>query len=201
MRRLARLLTRALWLVVLLAVALVAVVAARIVLHARIDDRRASDTIVVLGAAQFDGRPQAYLTARLEHARQLYAEGAAPRVITVGGARPGDRFTEAQAGRDWLIANDVPADAVLEVSRGGDTIASMSAVAQTMREHGWVSAVVVTDPWHSLRATEMLEQQGRRAFASPTRTGPANDGAGAAVRYTARETAAYTYWLWRRMST
>jgi hypothetical protein len=73
MRRLARLLTRALWLVVLLAVALVAVVAARIVLHARIDDRRASDTIVVLGASQSDGRPQAYRSARLALARQRNA--------------------------------------------------------------------------------------------------------------------------------
>jgi uncharacterized SAM-binding protein YcdF (DUF218 family) len=201
MRGLTRLVGRVVSLVLLLALAALAVIAVRIVLDARSDDRRASDAIVVLGAAQYDGEPQAYLTARLEHALALFEDGVAPRVITVGGSQPGDRFTEAEAGRSWLVDHGVPEDAVLEVPRGGDTLASMSAVAVAMRENGWRSAVVVTDPWHSLRATEMLQQQGARAFGSPTRTGPANDGAWSAAKYTARETLAYAYWLWERATT
>lgn len=201
MRGLTRLVGRLVSLVVVLALAALAVIAVRIVLEARSDDRRASDAIVVLGAAQYDGEPQAYLTARLEHALALYEDGVAPRVITVGGRLPGDRFTEAEAGKGWLVDHGVPADAVLEVPRGGDTLASMSAVALVMRERGWRSAVVVTDPWHSMRATDMLEQQGARAFGSPTRTGPANDGLWAAAKYTGRETLAYAYWLWERATT
>jgi uncharacterized SAM-binding protein YcdF (DUF218 family) len=200
MRRLARLVRRAVLSAVLLALAAAAVIAVRIVLEARDDDRPASDAIVVLGAAQFDGQPQAYLTARLEHALDLYEDGVAPRVVTVGGSRPGDRFSEAEAGQSWLAARGVPGEALVPVPRGGDTLASMSAVAVVMRENGWSSAVVVTDPWHSLRATEMLAQQGAEAYGSPTRTGPANDGLRAAVPYTARETVAYAYWLWQRVT-
>ncbi|MFP5334481.1 MAG: YdcF family protein [Actinomycetes bacterium] len=196
-----RRLVRFVGLLVVLAVLLLGVVAVRIVVEARSDDRRASDVIVVLGAAQYDGEPQAYLTARLEHALELYQDGVAPDVVTVGGARPGDRFSEAEAGERWLVERGVPADDVVAVSRGGNTLASMSAVSVVMGENSWDSAVVVTDPWHSLRATEMLRQQGRTAFGSPTRTGPANGGLAAAVPYTARETLAYTYWLWQRAST
>jgi len=201
MRAVARLITRLVALVVVLALLTVAVVAGRIVLEARADDRRAADAIVVLGAAQYDGEPQAFLTARLEHALELYQDGVAPHVITVGGARPGDRFSEAEAGERWLVAHDVPEEDIEPVPRGGNTLASMSAVAVLMREQGWRSAVVVTDPWHSLRSTEMLRHQGRDAWSSPTRTGPANDGPGVAVRYTTRETGAYLYWLWQRVTT
>lgn len=201
MRALGTLVTRLVTAVVVLAVVGLLVIAGRVVLTARDDDRRASDAIVVLGAAQYDGEPQPYLTARLEHALELYEDDVAPHVITVGGSQPGDRFSEAEAGKQWLVDRGVPADDVVAVSKGGNTLASMSAVAVTMRENGWGSAVVVTDPWHSLRATEMLRQQGREAFASPTRTGPANDGVGAAVPYTARETLAYAYWLWQRATT
>ena len=201
MRWLARLLGRLVLLVVLLAVLAGALTAGRIVLAAQDDDRRESDAIVVLGAAQYNGEPSAYLTARLEHALDLYTERVAPRVVTVGGSLPGDRFSEAEAGKAWLVERGVPSDGVVDVPRGGDTLASMSAVAAVMRENGWSSAVVVTDPWHSLRATEMLEQQGAEAVGSPTRTGPANDGLRAAIPYTARETLAYAYWVWERVTT
>lgn len=180
---------------------LAGVTAFRIVTFAGQDERRASDAIVVLGAAQFDGRPGPYLEPRLQHAADLYAGGIAPVVITAGGSQPGDRFTEAEAGRNWLAEHDVPADSVVAVGRGDDTLGSALATGELMRERGWRSAVVVTDPWHSLRATEMLQHAGIDAVASPTRTGPSNDGAWSAVRYTARETVAYLYWWWQRVIT
>lgn len=199
--RLVGLLARLVTAVVVIGVLVAGVVATRIVVEARSDDRRPADAIVVLGAAQYDGRPQPYLAARLEHALALHREGIAPRVITVGGAQPGDRFTEAEAGRDWLVERGVAPQDVVAVPVGGNTLASMSAVALRMRDEGWDSAVVVTDPWHELRATEMLRQQGAEAFGSPTRTGPSNDGLGAAVPYVVRETGAYLYWLWQRVTT
>jgi uncharacterized SAM-binding protein YcdF (DUF218 family) len=196
-----RLLGRGVGLLLAAVVVLVAVTAGRVVWAAEQDDRTPADALVVLGAAQYDGTPAAYLAARLEHALELHEDGVAPVVVTVGGQQPGDRFTEAAAGRAWLVDRGVAEDAVVEVPRGGNTLASMSAVADVMRERGLGSAVVVTDPWHSLRATRMLEQQGVDAHASPTRTGPANQGAEVAVRYTVRETAAYLYWLWQRLTT
>lgn len=192
---------RLLGVAVALVVLVLAVTAGRIVAAANDDDRRSADAIVVLGAAQYDGQPQAYLTARLEHALELYEDGVADRIVTVGGRQAGDRYTEAEAGHGWLVDHGVPTEAVLEVPRGGNTIASMSAVASALTGLGLSDAVVVTDPWHSFRATQMVEQQGLQAHASPTRTGPANDGMATAVRYTARETVAYLYWIWQRVST
>ena len=161
---------------------------------ARQDDRRASDAIVVLGAAQFDGRPSSVFTARLVHARDLWKADVAPRVITVGGKLEGDRFTEAEAGRKWLSENGVPAERVVAVPTGSDTLSSLAAVQERMEQRGWSTSVVVTDPWHALRAGSMASGAGMDAVVSPTRQGPAVRTRATELRYIMRETFAYLYW-------
>ena len=180
--------------VVLLAVLVLAVTATRVWWFARQDDHRVSDAIVVLGAAQFDGRPSSVFTARLVHARDLWQDDVAPRIITVGGNREGDRFTEAGAGRQWLSDHGVPARRVVAVEIGSDTLSSVEAVHTAMRKHGWSTAVIVTDPWHALRTRSMASDRGIDAAMSPTRQGPAVRQRSTEVRYIARETLAYLYW-------
>ena len=158
---------------------------------ARQDDRPASDAIVVLGASQFDGRPSSVFKARLQHARALWEDGVAPRVVTVGGSRPGDRTTEAEAGAAFLEERGVD---VVAVPEGRNTLESLEAVESLMAERGWQSAVLVTDPWHSLRSRTMARDQGIEAETSPTRAGPSVRTRGTQVRYIARETAAYLYY-------
>ena len=158
---------------------------------ARQDDRPRSDAIVVLGASQFDGRPSSVFKARLQHARALWEDGVAPRVVTVGGSRPGDRTTEAQAGAAFLEERGVE---VLAVPEGRNTLESMEAVAGLMAEQGWDSAVLVTDPWHSLRSRAMARDEGIDAQTSPTRAGPSVRTRDTQLRYIARETAAYLYY-------
>lgn len=158
---------------------------------ARQDSRPVSDAIVVLGASQFDGRPSSVFKARLQHARVLYEDDVAPRVITVGGGRPGDRTTEAQAGAAFLQERGVE---VVAVPEGSDTLQSMRAVEELMVENGWQTAVVVTDPWHSLRARTMARDAGIDAETSPTRAGPSVRTRGTQARYIARETLAYLYY-------
>ena len=199
--RVVRAVRRLVVLVLALLVLLTAVTAGRIVLAGQDDETRASDAIVVLGAAQLGGQPGPYLEPRLEHAEKLFDEGVAPVVITTGGNRPGDETTEAEAGRQWLVEHGVPGDAVVAVAAGDDTRGSLWATAELMRERGWTSAVVVTDPWHTLRSQEMLQHQGIDAVGSPTRSGPSNDGVWATARYTTRETFAYLYWMWQRVTT
>ncbi len=159
---------------------------------ARQDDRPDSDVIVVLGAAQFDGRPSSVFKARLQHARALYEDGVAPRVITVGGGRAGDRTTEAEAGADFLRERDV--GDVVPVAEGSNTLESMAAVEQLMIEQGWETAVLVTDPWHSLRTRTMARDAGIDAQTSPTRAGPSVRTRGTQIRYIARETLALIYY-------
>jgi uncharacterized SAM-binding protein YcdF (DUF218 family) len=159
--------------------------------NARQDARPGSDAIVVLGSAQYNGVPSSIFEARLEHAITLYEDGVAPVIVTVGGRAAGDEFTEADAGREYLANAGVPDDALLAVPEGVDTLQSMRAVSTAFGERGWTSAVVVTDPWHVMRAERMAEDAGIEAVSSPTRQGPAVQTRGTQFRYILRETAAY----------
>ena len=183
---------RLLALVVLLVVAVPTLTAVSVWRTARGDDRTRSDVIVVLGASQFDGRPSSVFEARLEHAEALYDDDVAPRVVTVGGGQPGDRYTEARAGELYLEEQGV-AD-VVAVQQGSDTLESLQAVSTLMSERGWQTAVLVTDPWHALRSLRMADDAGIEAVSSPTRRGPSVRTRGTEVRYIGRETAAYLYY-------
>ena len=158
---------------------------------ARQDSRPASDAIVVLGTAQYNGVPSSIFEARLEHAVALYEDGVAPVIVTVGGKADGDQFSEAEAGQAYLSEQGVPDDALLAVPEGVDTLESMRAVSTAFGEHGWTSAVIVTDPWHAMRAERMAEDAGMEAESSPTRQGPAVQTRATQFRYILRETAAY----------
>lgn len=155
---------------------------------ARQDDRRPVDAIIVLGAAQYDGDPSSIFAARLRQARELYAEGLAPRIVTTGGRQPGDEYTEAEAGKNFLVERGVPADAITAVAEGSDTLGSLQAVAARARQDGWRSALLVSDPWHSLRARTMARDVGLDAWVSPTRSGPAVQTRETQLRYIVRET-------------
>jgi uncharacterized SAM-binding protein YcdF (DUF218 family) len=189
--RLGSLVARVVVAAVLAFVLLVASTALAIWWTARHDSRPAADAIVVLGSAQYNGRPSSIFEARLEHALALYRAGVAPVVVTVGGKETGDRFTEAEAGRDYLAHAGVPADALLAVPQGADTLESLRAAATAFEQHGWSHAVLVTDPWHAMRALRMAEDNGIEADSSPTRQGPAVETRTTQFRYILRETAAY----------
>ncbi len=179
---------------VLAVVLLVVSTATAIWWTARHDSQPHSDAIVVLGSAQYNGVPSSIFEARLEHALELYEDGVAPVVVTVGGKADGDQFTEAASGRDYLAEAGVPEDALLAVEEGVDTLESMRAVGTVFHERGWDSAVLVTDPWHAMRAERMAEDAGITADSSPTRQGPAVQTRTTQFRYILRETAAYLYY-------
>lgn len=194
MRRALRWLLRATAAVVVLVVLVVGFTAIRVWQVARLDARDRVDAIVVLGASQFDGRPSAIFKARLDHAKALYDDRVSPVVVTVGGNREGDRFTEASAGARYLRSSGLPADAVAEVGEGSDTLSSLVAVAALAEERSWENVLLVTDPWHSYRARSMAGDVGLSARTSPARTGPVVQGRGRELRYILRETAAYLYY-------
>ena len=186
-----RLAVRVVGAIVLAVLLLTASTALAIWWTARQDARPASDAIVVLGSAQYNGVPSSIFEARLEHALELYQEDVAPLIVTVGGRAAGDEFSEAEAGREYLLAAGVPEDALLAVEEGVDTLESMRAVAAESGDRGWDTAVLVTDPWHAMRAERMAEDAGMEASSSPTRQGPAVQTRATQFRYILRETAAY----------
>jgi uncharacterized SAM-binding protein YcdF (DUF218 family) len=166
----------------------------RIWQYARIDDRSHADVILVLGAAQYDGDPSSILQSRLNHAKTLYDHGVADHIVTVGGRKPKDRYTEAEAGDMYLARNGVPADRLVEVNSGNDTLTSLQAAAVVLRQHGWHTAVLVSDPWHMFRSETMAEDAGIDAWTSPTHSGPAVQTRQTQLRYIGRETAALLFY-------
>jgi uncharacterized SAM-binding protein YcdF (DUF218 family) len=161
---------------------------------AREDHHPRSDTIVVLGAAEYNGTPSPVFAARLKHAITLYDDHVAPTIVTVGGREPGDAYTEASAGKAYLAKHGVPRSAVVAVPTGRDTLQSLRAVQSTFAANSWKSAVLVTDPWHELRARTMARDVGITAYTSPARSGPAVASRGVELRYITRETEAYIYY-------
>src|SRR5690606_21622501 len=111
-----------------------------------------AEAIVVLGAAQYDGRPSPVFAARLDLAHDLWEQGIAPTVVTIGSKQEGDRFTEAEAGGDYLEGLGVPASAITEIGVGGDTLQSLRAAAADLQSRGLSSVVLVTDPEHAHRS-------------------------------------------------
>jgi uncharacterized SAM-binding protein YcdF (DUF218 family) len=180
--------------VLLIVVLTVGITAFRVWHAGRTDNRPVSDAIVVLGSAQYDGRPSAILAARLDHAARLYHAGVAPRIVTVGGRAQGDRYSEAGAGKMYLSRYGIPSSAILPVEQGTDTLNSLTAAASVFNERGWHSAVLVTDPWHELRARQMFRDVGVRTASSPTHSGPSVHDRTTEVRYISRETAAYLFY-------
>ena len=132
-----------------------------------VDEAQPADAIIVLGAAEYRGRPSPVLEARLNHALFLYLKGMAPRVITTGGAGGDPVFTEGSVGRTYLTAHGVPPEAIVVEREGESTAQSVAAVAEIMRRMNLRSAIVVSDGYHIFRVKKMLESSGMKVYGSP----------------------------------
>lgn len=162
--------------VVLAAVALVglylAVTFVQVWWTARQDDATEAQAIVVLGAAQYDGTPSPVFQARLDHALELYEQGLAPTIVVTGGNQPGDRFTEAAAGANYLLANGVPEEDIRREVDAHNSWESLAAVARILDDEGVDEVILVSDPYHSFRVGQIARELGMTPHLSPTRTSP-----------------------------
>ena len=138
----------------------------------RTDDRRAVDAIVVMGAAQYDGRPTQQFKARLDHALELWLDGVAPIIVTTGGNQPGDRFTEGGSGAKYLNERGVDASSLVIEETGSTTRRSLVGVAELLAERGAEHVVIVTEPFHALRSKLIAQDLGLRVTLSSTRSSP-----------------------------
>ena len=133
---------------------------------------RSADFAVVMGAAQYDGRPSDALEARLQEALRLYKAGLVKRIVTVGAGAPGDRFTEARAGRRWLIENGLPKSSAIEIPVGRNTIDSTVGYVDYFKKNNIREIIIVTDPYHCKRTTYIADDKGLNSTCSPVKSGP-----------------------------
>jgi uncharacterized SAM-binding protein YcdF (DUF218 family) len=139
----------------------------RIHMQSNVEEARDADVIVVMGAAEYRGKPSPVLKARLDHGLSLYKRNLAPRFITTGGAGGDPVFTEGTVGRNYLISQGVPGEAIILEDEGETTVHSTVAVAEIMARMGLNSCILVSDGYHIFRAKKMLEARGIRVYGSP----------------------------------
>lgn len=142
-----------------------------VVTTARRDESRPAGAIVVLGAAQYNGRPSPVFKARLDHALTLYRRGVAPMLVVTGGIVAGDRMSEATAAQRYFVAAGVPADSIV-LQAGHSTATSMDSVADYLHDRNIDTVVLVSDPFHLARLHLEARRVGLAAYTSPTRTSP-----------------------------
>jgi uncharacterized SAM-binding protein YcdF (DUF218 family) len=149
----------------------------------RRDDRRPADAIVVLGAAQYNGRPSPVFAARLDHALELYRAGLAPTVVVTGGIGSGDRVSEATVGHGYLKARAVPETAIVVRPDGRTTEESMRSVAEWLHDRELRRVLLVSDPFHMARLRLEARRVDLDAFTTPTTTSPIQPGSSREIRY------------------
>ncbi len=151
------------------------------------DNARRADAIVVLGAAQYDGRPSPVLKARIDHALALFNRKLAPRLIVTGGRGEGDTTSEAAVARNYALRRGVPDSAILLESTGRTTEESIRGVASILEARDLNSAVLVSDPAHMFRLWVLAHRFGVTPYTSPTRTSPLHPNRRVRWRYMFQE--------------
>ena len=169
--------------VLLVAASVYTVALAAVLVTSQHDQRRAVDAIIVLGAAQYNGRPSPVLRARLDHAIVLYREGYAPMIVVTGGVGRGDTISEAIVGRRYLVAREVPDESVFAQPVGRSTRTSMTAVAQWLHGRGFRRVLLVSDPFHMFRLRLEARRTALEAYTSPTESSPISDNPVLELRY------------------
>ena len=131
------------------------------------DEAQPADVILVLGAAEYRGRPSPVLRARLDHALELYHRRLSTRIMTTGGAGGDPVFTEGGVGRAYLISHGVPSEAIIAETESESTVESLTMANEIMRRMDLRSAIVVSDGYHIYRVKRVLEALGIRVYGSP----------------------------------
>jgi len=137
-----------------------------------LQEERPADVIIVLGAAEYRGKPSPVLKARLDHALWLYYQKMSPRILTTGGSGGDPVFTEADVSRDYFVRRGIPSEAIIVEDEGATTMQSTATAGEIMRRMGLKSCIVVSDGYHIFRAKKMLEFRGLEVYGSPRPTVP-----------------------------
>ncbi len=160
------------------------------------DEAQPADAIVVLGAAQYNGRPSPVLKARLDHAYDLYKKGFAKAIITTGSYGPDPNFSEAEVGRKYLVQRGVEVTNIVTEQGSGTTYDSIQAASELLKAKGWKTALVVSDGFHLFRVKNMFADNGIVAYTSPAPNSPIEVAASQRFWHSLREVVLFSAYRW-----
>ncbi len=160
------------------------------------DEAQPADAIVVLGAAQYNGRPSPVLKARLDHAYDLYKKGLAQAIITTGSYGPDPNFSEAQVSTKYLVQRGVSVTDIVTEQGSGTTHDTIQAASGLLKAKGWKSALVVSDGFHLYRVKRMFSDKGVLAYTSPAPNSPIEVAASQRFWHSIREVILFSAYRW-----
>lgn len=160
------------------------------------DEARPADAIVILGAAQYNGRPSPVLKARLDHAYELYRMNLAHAIITTGSYGPDPNFSEAQVSTRYLVGRGVDVTNIITEQGSGSTYDSIQAAASALKANGWKTALVVSDGFHLYRVKRMFADAGIPAYTSPAPNSPIEVEASQRFWHSIREVVLFSAYRW-----
>ena len=163
------------------------------------DEAHTSDVIIVMGAAQYNGRPSPVLKARLDHALDLYNNGLSRAIITTGSYGPDPNFSEAEVGRKYLVQHGVNVDEIISEQGSGTTYDSIRATSGLLKAKGWRSALVVSDGFHLFRTKRMFADNGVVAYTSPAPNSPIEIEASQRFWHSVREVVLFSAYRWMKL--
>jgi len=163
------------------------------------DEARAADVIIVLGAAQYNGRPSPVLKARLDHAFDLYTHGLAPAIITTGSYGPDPNFTEAEVGRKYLVQRGVEVTDIITEQGSGTTSDTIRAAVGLLKAKSWGTVLVVSDGFHLFRVKKMFADNGIAAYTSPAPNSPIEMEASQRFWHSIREVVLFSAYRWMKL--
>lgn len=159
----------------------------KIIATSQLDETGKSDAIVVLGAAEYAGKPSPVFEARLNHALELFNKDLAPLIITTGGTYPNEKFSEGEVGKKYLENKNIPAEKIIAETQSLTTQENLAGVAKIAAEKNIKKIILVSDPFHMYRAKKIAERMGFTVFVSSTRKSPISKNKWLELRYMGRE--------------
>ncbi|MBI2638117.1 YdcF family protein [Candidatus Peregrinibacteria bacterium] len=161
----------------------------RIIRTGQFDQAANADAIVVLGAAEYAGKPSPVFQARLDHAKNLFEKNLAPLIITTGGIHPGEKISEGEAGKNYLISQDVPAEKIIAEIKSLTTKENLNGVKEIAARRNIKTIIIVSDAFHLYRAKKIAENLNLIGLTSPATNSPISKNTWLELKYIGREIA------------
>ena len=123
-----------------------------------------ADTLLVMGAAQYNGTPSPAFQRRLDKAKQLYDAGCASSVLITGGRRAGDTFSEGEVGASYLQEQGIPRAALMSETKSRTSHQNLLYSQDLLSDN---ALTIVTDDMHAYRTRYLANRLGYRAELEP----------------------------------
>ncbi len=125
-----------------------------------------AETILVMGAAQYNGIPSPIFQRRLDKAFDLYDQACGSSIIVTGGSQVGDNYSEGITGAAYLYSLGVPKQALLSETKSTTSYENLIFTKDLTDTR---ELTIVTDDLHTFRTAFLAWRLGFKAEFAPVK--------------------------------